>query len=148
MISKTRVSICLLFGLVLSAITIPVAHAATTTTKIEFTQVITNPCNGESVVITGTRNVVSGDTGNGFHVQVQIKGSGIGALTGAKYEAPSTSTTVVNSPGAFEATSVLQFKFVAQGKVPNFTHFENMHITVNANGDVTAMHSDFREECK
>ena len=145
---KTRVSVCLLFGLALPAITMPIAHAATASTKVAFMQVITNPCNGEPVVITGTRHIVAGDTGNGFHVQVQMQASGIGALTGAKYEAPSTSTMVVNDPGAFEATSMLQFKFIAQGKVPNFIHFENMHITLNANGDVTAVHSDSRDECK
>jgi hypothetical protein len=50
--------------------------------------------------------------------------------------------------GQFNQTFVNNFRIIGQGPGNNFLVHENFHLTINANGEVTATHDNFSVECK
>ena len=54
----------------------------------------------------------------------------------------------VDEDGAVNFTSVDSFKLIGHGKAPNFLVQVVSHITINANGDVTAEFERVSEQCK
>ncbi len=50
--------------------------------------------------------------------------------------------------GQFQETFVNRFDFIGQGSAPNFTTHETFHVTVNANGTITASFDKLSDSCK
>jgi hypothetical protein len=105
--------------------------------------VLTNPCNGEDVAFTGkfhsTFNVTV--NGNTFHIEAHDNAaqiSGTGLSTGAKYTGSQADNFTLNLAKGEIDTEEGMFRMNGQGGVPNFTVHYLLHITVNANGDLTA----------
>ena len=120
----------------------------------DISDTIVNPCNGDLVTFSGTAHYVFSTTvdGNGgfhLHIHANAQVQGTGAAAGTKYSANEQLNYTTNAnAGADESNVTYALKLIAQGKDPNFTVFESIHITVNANGTVTVSRAGTRADCK
>jgi hypothetical protein len=91
----------------------------------------------------------SGNYSSKFHFQPQGV-SGVGLTTGIKYQATGVTQDEYsfNGPWPYEETFVNNFRLIGQGPDNNLLVHENFHITINANGVLTALHDNFSSECK
>lgn len=109
--------------------------------------------NGEEVEITGTLLSLFHwtYTENGTYVmrvQHQPQGvSGVGLTTGDKYQGTGTTQWQFTGNVGEDTTYINNFQLIGQGTGSNFSVHETMHVTVNANGTVTADVDNYREEC-
>jgi len=94
---------------------------------------------------------VTPDASGGQHVatHVNLAGvSGIGLTTGNKYQASQADSFVSNSGGtATEFTLVNNFLMTAPGPGNNLRVHELVHVTVDANGNVTAEIENITIDC-
>jgi hypothetical protein len=122
------------------------ASAKATTEKIPFDTVLApeDAC-GEAIHLSGTllaqftfTETPSGNVEVGFHFNPQGI-TGVGLTSGATYHATGETlgTTTINAKGGISDTFVNNFKIIGAGKAQNFLETDVMHLTVNANGDVT-----------
>ena len=126
--------------------------------QIPFDLIVFVPCAaggaGEDVALSGTLHVLfhtTIDNSGGFHTKFHFQPqgiSGMGLTTGDKYQATGETQGTDNGKVGFESTFVNNFKIIGQGPGNNFLVHENFHITVNANGEVTASVDNFSVECK
>jgi hypothetical protein len=118
-----------------------------------------NPCAGgrfgEIVVFTGDQHLVfyESSTANG-HLNTKIHWNaenvtGIGQYTGFAYRATGvTQDHTISSPALpYEYTMVNDYQIIGQGQATNMDLHETVHMTVNANGSVTAWVSDYNFSC-
>jgi hypothetical protein len=110
---------------------------------------------GEYVQLSGNLHIVSHttiDSRGGAHIMLQFNPqgvSGVGLTTGDKYRATGVTHYNVNARSLpFNTTYVNNFRLIGQGPGNNFTVHENFHITINAKGELTAVVTNFRFECK
>ena len=109
---------------------------------------------GEVVELTGDLHdlfTVTVDSNGGTHVDVHDNPQGVsgtGLTTGDRYQATGVTRFGLNSTGPMEVTLINNFRVLGQGPRNNLLVHDNFHITVDANGDVTASHDNFRVECK
>jgi len=115
-------------------------------TSAPFTGFIGIPCAAEIAFITGDLHVIIAeemDSNGGVHLKshFQPQGiSGVGLLTGVKYQATGVTQehTNIHSSLAFEETFVNNFRIIGQGPDNNLLVHITIHVTVDANGVVTA----------
>jgi hypothetical protein len=123
------------------------ASAEATTEKIPFDTVLApeEAC-GEAIHLSGTllaqftfTDTPSGNVEIGFHFNPQGI-TGVGLTSGATYHATGETlgTTTINAKGGISDTFVNNFKIIGAGTAQNFLETDVIHLTVNANGDVTA----------
>ena len=112
---------------------------------------------GEPVRLTGDMHALflyTIDENGGRHVASHFQPMGItgyGEVTGDKYQATGVTRHDWNlQPAAYPVvyTLVNNFRVVGPGPGNNFLVHETYHITLNANGEVTAELDNFRGECK
>lgn len=134
------------------------ASAVTTSTSVPIDLAVFVPCanggSGEVVALSGRLHILTHATLNangGFtlrsHVQPQNV-SGTGQVTGDRYRGTGVTqiTTTANSGETF--TFINNFRVVGQGPGNNILVHENVHMTVNANGEVTASVANLSVECR
>src|SRR5438270_4150088 len=106
------------------------AAQTTTSTDVDLTGItITNPCNGEAVILNGTEHIVTrtlADSSGGLHLSIHNNAQGItgtGQTTGAIYHFQSISEFDFNAKPPFpsEFSFPATLKVTGQGTVPNFT---------------------------
>jgi hypothetical protein len=110
-------------------------------------------CTGEVIDYSGTENLVSNVVANGsggFHINVNLQQhvTGVGETSGTQYTLNGTFNTEFNVNGAAELTITLHEVFVAHGSQPNEAAAALLHITVNANGDVTVLVDKLTDDCR
>ena len=139
--------------------TAPAAHAGATTVKSNTTipigGVVFNPCAGESVAFRGRLHVVfhaTVDADGGFHIvgHANTQGvKGIGLTSRDSYQVIGVSNFNLNvqPPFPVEATVVTNFSLVSKGSADNLHFHLNLHVTVNAQGDVTATVGNININC-
>jgi hypothetical protein len=108
---------------------------------------------GEVVALTGELHDMFNVTvdSNGLRLDVHDNPQGVsgrGLTTGDKYQATGVTRLNLNFAGAIELTFVNNFRIIGQGPGNNFLVHDNLHLTVNDAGDVTAFHDNFRTECR
>ncbi len=111
---------------------------------------------GEFVQLQGPLHTLITATVNGNNVSgklhFQPQGvSGVGQTTGLKYQATgetqqSFTQSLQNGKATF--SYVNNFRIIGQGPGNNYLVHENLHVTVNADGTITATHDNFSAECK
>lgn len=77
--------------------------------------------------------------------------TGVGLTSGAKYQATGVTQQSFRGSlqnGQYNTTSVNNFRIIGQGPGNNFLVHENMHVTINANGEVVVTHENVRIDCK
>jgi hypothetical protein len=135
----------------------PAAQAAVTVnTRVPIDLLVTIPCTGDTVELTGPLHILSSFTINANQVSgydhAQPQGvSGTDLTTGAKYQGTGVtqdqfSLRLVNGQAQF--SSVNNFKIIGQGSAANYLVHENTHLTFNANGTVTANVDNFSLSCQ
>jgi len=123
------------------------ASATATTEKIPFDVVLApeEAC-GEAIHLSGTllaefsfTETSSGNVEIGFHFNPQGI-TGVGLASGATYHATGETlgTTTIRATGGISDTFVNNFKIIGEGSALNFLETDVIHVTVNANGVVTA----------
>ena len=68
--------------------------------------------------------------------------------SGDRYRFKELHTTNVNRDGASELTSVGQVEAVSQGPDDNSATFALVHVTINANGEITAVVDNADSDCR
>jgi hypothetical protein len=119
------------------------------TVPIDF---IATACNGETVIISGDSHVVVHLTSNPnhttfkTHIQFQLSGT---SASGIKFNANETVDSIENtSTGAAQVlNSVGQLHLISQGSTDNLVVRTTIHVTINANGEITATSFEFTTEC-
>ena len=130
------------------------AQTSTTVVKIPVDFNLFIPCAGEEVRLTGKLHLlihVTLDNAGGFHSNLRANPQGItgtGLTTGDKYQSTGASNTQFNTKVGNEETFVFIFNFIGQGNGNKLMVHVTHHVTVNANGIVTAIVDNFRVECK
>jgi hypothetical protein len=119
----------------------------------EFSQ--TNPCSGEFIQFSGrfSGEVTSfTDSGGNVHFTAHqlLTAGGLGSF-GNRYSFTDTLDTSVHFASDSTAQTLTQSlvdHVIAQGNAPNFTLHSIFHETINANGEVTTITSEFTSECR
>jgi hypothetical protein len=133
------------------------ASSFTVNTVFPIDLIVFVPCAnggaGEDVALSGNLHDLFHITvnDNSLHVKThdQPQGiSGTGLVTGDKYQATGVTQDEFNTSFGMEETFINNFRIIGQGPGNNFLVHENFHVTVNANGTVTASHDNFTIDCK
>ena len=137
---------------------VPVTFSSNSKIDINFSVFI--PCAnggaGETVILSGPLHVLTSFTISDNYIRgrdhFQPQGiSGIGDITGAKYQATGITEdefkgSLIN--GQFQTTSVNNFRIIGQGPGNNFLVHSIFHVTINADGVLTSFVNSFSIECK
>jgi hypothetical protein len=116
---------------------------------------LTNPCNGEEVLFTGTVSHVqqnTTDNAGGNHLtshNIVIKGKGTGLTSGEKYIVTTASNSSPQDPagGTQTAGGTETVNFISTGGGDNFQARFTVRETMNANGEFTAQIYKFSTRC-
>ena len=143
-----------------AAVSAAPALAITTNDFVPFAQAVLVPCAnggaGEVVLISGTLHIQQHITINDnranikSHFQPQGAG-GVGLTTGDTYNATGVTQEQDSLPLTNEATEftfINNFKIIGQGPDNNLLIHQTVHVTVNANGDVTTTVDNLSVECR
>ena len=118
------------------------------------------PCanggSGDTITLSGNLHELISFTitANNIHLNelVNPQGiSGVSSLTGQKYQGTGETrqdANIANAGFPAEATFVNNFKIIGQSTGNNYLVHENAHITINANGTVTATQDNLSITCK
>lgn len=122
--------------------------------SIDSTYIADNPCVGEPIALSGSAHVLATLTvdqsgGQHYHVHVNYQDvRAIGLITGTTYVATGAENGAINvTSGAANATVAGQARFIAPGGHNDFYVHLTLHMTINANGDVTVFFDDLRFGC-
>lgn len=132
----------------LSLLSLPV-WAATSTT-IPLNAIRSNDCTGEQVELSGTIHLVSQTQRDGSivgHFNYQ-QVSGVGLTSGTEYRGSTVDNFRLSEPFPSDITSVSSFHLIGQGTEDNLLVNDLLHITVDANGNVTASVDDVDIQCR
>jgi hypothetical protein len=128
-----------------------------TNVSIPFAQAVQIPCANEIVDLTGNlhilvETVTDANGGTHYKTHAQPQGvSGVGRISGDQYRATGVTqseyhNSPLNPPG--EMTFVNNFRIIGQGPGNNYLVHQLTHITLNADGTVTAQVSNVSIDCK
>lgn len=108
---------------------------------------------GEIISLDGTLHVLINttvDSQGGIHLKTHFQPqnlSGIGLVTGDKYEGTGVTQDQTTVTAASVYSYVNNFRMIGQGSGNNFMVHENITITLDANGNVTAFHDNLTTSC-
>ena len=115
-----------------------------------------SPCAGEDIHFSGAYHVeiqTTIDAGGGFHTQFTANDnnfSGVGVSSGTQYRRVGATNQTINFSGQapYETTFTNSFNFIGQGASNNTLLIATFHVTINANGEVTASVDNSKLVCK
>jgi hypothetical protein len=122
-----------------------------TNVDIPVSGVVFNPCNGENVFFNGVDHFTAHLTisGIGFHLDthdnIHVTATGD---QGNSYEGNQEDNSETNGRVGAEQTVMLVFREISKGSAPNFEVHTLLHVTVNADGTVTAFVNNFTSVCR
>jgi len=137
------------------------SQAFTTTTNefVPFAQTAFVPCAnggaGEFVAVSGILHIQTHVTINQnrliLKTQFQPQGAaGVGLITGDVYHGTGVTSftdTIPNPSGAQTSTFINNFRFIGPGPDNNLQVHQNVHITFNANGELTSDVDNLSIDC-
>jgi hypothetical protein len=141
------------FAAVLLALGMPASAANVFNQDIPISTTVPDLCSGELVGLTGTAHVLVGATLNDNHLHLDlhanIHATGTGLTSGASYVDNDAINVSLNlsANAAQNVTVVADLNLVGKGSVPNEKIKILIHVTMNANGDITAVTLDFDGTC-
>ena len=137
------------------------AVAITTNNQVPFAQVAFVPCAnggaGELVLVSGTLHIQQHTTFNGNNANIKVHfqpqgATGVGLTTGDTYRSNGVTQEqdkiALASGSATEFTFINNFRLVGPGPNNNLEVHQTVHVTVNANGDITSTVNDTSIECR
>jgi len=134
--------------LVLLSLLIAPLWAATSTT-IPLEVIRSGDCTGEDVELSGTIHLVSQTQRDGSevgHFNWQNV-SGVGLTSGTTYRASTVDTFRLEAPFPSDIHSVRSLRLISPGPGDDMLVMFLFHITINANGEITAEVEDVNFEC-
>lgn len=160
-VAAKLVFLVLVLLLLLSMGTAP-AYAKATTFTVSFSEqtdlFVFVPCAlggaGENVYLSGPLHILFSATitDNGTFVSkylFQPQGiSGTGETSGDRYQATGETQDTFTGQVGTEYSFVNNFKIIGQGPGNNYLVHENVHVTVNPDGTLTAYVDNFSVECQ
>jgi hypothetical protein len=103
------------------------------------------------VTLTGTIHTLLKETtnanGSSSFFSINETLSGIGDLTGAKYQGGQSERITSNTVGAQVFDLTISVWLVGQGRIPNTFIDTDFHVTEDANGNITAEREADRVRC-
>jgi hypothetical protein len=135
---------------------VPVTSSAAVVQNVQVPINITvfNPCTGDLIAVSGSIHLLATMTQEqgGFHISFMDNVSqvtGTGSVTGVAYHGVGGDwfTANVRPPFPVEFTATDVFGLISQGPSPNLVVTDTFHITVNADGTMTANVSRFSLSC-
>lgn len=155
---KRATWLTLALALLLAFSLAPIAHAQTDQGRIEYDEYVFVECAnggaGEEVHLTGYLHVTFSqtfDNAGGVHVKFHVNPQGIsgtGLITGDQYRGTGVSQDQFNAKVGEEYTFINNFNIIGQGPGNNALVHENFHITIDANGNLTAWVENSHSECR
>jgi hypothetical protein len=123
---------------------------AATSTTIPLDGIRSGDCTGEDVELSGTIHLVSQLQSDGSEVgHINYQGvSGVGLTSGTTYRASSVDNFRLAAPFPSDITSVRSLRLISPGPEDDLLVRFLFHITVNANGEITAEVEDVNIKCK
>jgi hypothetical protein len=123
---------------------------AATSTTIPLDAIRSGDCTGEDVELSGTIHLVSQTQSDGSEVgHFNFQGvSGVGLTSGTTYRASAVDHVRLGAPFPSDIHSVRSLRLISPGPEDNLLIKFLFHITVNANGEITAEVEDVNSECK
>ncbi len=157
--NRFMLGVLLAGALLLTAASGALAEATTATSVVAVPldgRVVDNPCAGESLLLTGSLQLLvhtTGDASGGFHVVRQTSYHGVGGVgltSGRQYRATGAeqASFTIRGPFPFVATTAVNIHLVGQGPGDNYLLHGLLHLTFNANGELTATAFDAGYECR
>jgi hypothetical protein len=132
----------------------PAEAQAAQVLRVPFVSMDLNECSGEEVLTQGelllvVRSASDGNGGSHFVFNGTVVGRAIGETSGAEYLISSAFGFNVNTSGAgtLTFTSAQSGVGIGQGTTPNSVFHALTHLTILANGTVTASIDHFSFEC-
>jgi hypothetical protein len=136
---------------------VPVTSSAAVVTNmtVPLNQTVFNPCTSDLIAFTGNIHIVVAMTpdasgGFHFHADVNVSGvTGVGVPSGITYHGVGGDWVEFNAKPPFPvaATFTNVFGLISTGSSPNFVVTETLHMTVNADGTMTANVARFSITC-
>jgi hypothetical protein len=122
---------------------------AATSTTIPLDGIRSGDCTGEDVELSGTIHLVSQLQSDGSEVgHINYQGvSGVGLTSGTTYRSSSVDNFRLAAPFPSDITSVRSLRLISPGPEDDLLVRFLFHITVNANGEITAEVEDVNFEC-
>jgi hypothetical protein len=134
----------------------------TTNTTLPISLTVFVPCANAGA---GEIVALSGDLHDLFHVTISASGqvtvkfqdnpqgvSGVGQTTGDTYQGTGVTQQMITFDGVdgfpFEFTFINNFRIIGQGPGNNLLVHATEHVTVHANGEVTAVVTNLSVDCK
>jgi hypothetical protein len=123
---------------------------------VPIDEVLENPCTGEPVHFTGNiriRGHFTADANGGLHVQGSVQPRGIlgtGLESGTRYRLVGVSRSGDYFPPGEDLrqfTIVSRFHVLSEGSSDNWVENLTIHVTINANGELTAEVGRFTSRC-
>ena len=157
--AHTRKILALVMTLTLAAVTVFPAYAQGISfhdREIVPFETFVIACNGEEVFLSGELLLISHttiDAHGAFHSEFTLVPRhvrGVGSLSGTQYKAVGGHRSHFNEDSdfaPFNFTNTDMFNLVSQGGSDNLQGKFTIHVTVNANGEVTAEVENFSEKC-
>jgi hypothetical protein len=153
---KKLLSLTLLVTLILLPTLSTRAQADTFTVNsdLPIDAIVRPPCTREAVHISGTAHIlfhITRDSTDGLHIKMQTNYQGVsgtGLTTGDKYQVIGVSQNEYNSTVGSVETINNSLRYISQGNRDNLLIHALFHVTVNANGTVTASFLNFSRECQ
>ncbi len=156
-----RVALLMTTIILLAAIIEPSAKAeVTSNTVIPINIPVFAPCAnggaGETIALSGELHTLITYTVNGNVKNVtrhdQVQGiTGVGLNSGDKYQATGVTRNKFSDKiigGHYEETYINNFRIIGPGPGNNYLVHQNVHVTINQNGEVTANVEDVSVDCK
>ena len=109
---------------------------------------------GEMAMLSGYLHILTTsttDAAGGAHLTTHFQPmgiSGVGMITGDRYQGTGVTRQSVNLTPGTSMTMVNNFRIIGQGRGNNYLVHSTVHLTINANGEVTADVSLSSTECR
>jgi hypothetical protein len=125
--------------------------------SVPFAQVVFVPCAnggaGELVLIEGRLHILITETVNDNHASLKLHfqpqgAKGTGLTTGDSYNATGVTQEHIVIGPTFTDTFVNNFRIIGQGNDNNLLVHQTVHVTFNANGELTALVENTSVECR
>jgi hypothetical protein len=132
------------------------AQTFTDSERVPLNTATFNPCTGELVTLAGYLHLLTHttvDEQGGVHLQSHVNPQQVSgtSTSGTEYRAVGKNRTESNTFSGglpVEVTHVRTFNFISTDATDNFLLHETIHITINANGEVTAVVENVTTECR
>ena len=143
-------------ALALAVLPATASAAVVQNVQVPLSVTVFSPCTGDIIPVSGFIHLVASSTNDGsggFHVTVMdnvSQVSGVGSVTGATYHGVGGDWFSLNArpPFPFEATQTDVFGLISAGAAPNLVVTDTFHVTVNADGTITANVARFNVACR